>query len=382
MSATVETEPVTAATAGHDEELSSVRADALALAAELGEISRSLKAALDDKARLTRLLDEVLECLDTAVVLQGADGRVLAANGSAQRMGVVERGPAGLVLAPGLLETCSDERPFRPHGLKGPTWTARRASVPLPGGGEGGLLAIQDVTRAVRLEEQSGRRTRLEALGRMAAEIAHEVRNPLGSLELFGSLLVDELADRPDSRELAEQILLGVRHLSGTVTRLLAAVRGRPLARRVVDVSELCREVCAALDPVALSRGVRLDPPRRDELVAAALDGEGIRQALLNLVGNALEFTPEDGTIAVRACRRRGDVVLEVADTGPGVPRELRERIFEPFFTTRTQGTGLGLAVVERIALAHGGAVELEDAPDGGALFRVILPDSREELTP
>lgn len=357
------------------ESIDDVRADALRLAGELGEISRRLKSALDDKARLTRLLDEVLECLDTAVVLQAEDGRVLAANGTAQRGGVLEDHDGVLRVAPAAAQACTG-RPFRPRGLQGPTWVARRSTVALPGGGEGRLLAIDDVTAAVRLEEQAGRRTRLEALGRMAAEIAHEVRNPLGSLELFSTMLVDELEDRPEARELADQVLLGVRHLSGTVTRLLAAVRGRPLTRQVADAAALAREVCASLAPVAASRGVRLAPPSHGAMVPAAVDAEGVRQALLNLVGNALEVSPKDGEIALRAKRHRGELVLEVEDRGPGVAAELRERVFEPFFTTRPEGTGLGLAVVERIALAHGGAVEIEDAVPHGALFRMILPDT------
>jgi two-component system, NtrC family, sensor histidine kinase HydH len=103
-----------------------------------------------------------------------------------------------------------------------------------------------------------------------------------------------------------------------------------------------------------------------------------VRQALLNLVGNALEVTPAGGSVSVTVARRGGDVAFEIADTGPGVAPELRERIFEPFFTTREQGTGLGLAVVERVALSHGGAVELADGPSGGALFRLVLPDATE----
>lgn len=359
---------------------SAVQAETVALARELALATVRLKNALEEKERLSRLLDQVLETIQTGVVLHDDADRVLAANGAARRMGaVLPDGDDAYRLAP----PCADpalggERPFRPRGLAGPTWVMRRNDVTLPGGGTGRLLTVQDVTRAVRLEEQAGRRTRLEALGRMAAEIAHEVRNPLGSLELFSSLLVDELGrpegPGPDAREMADQILLGVRHLGGTVTHLLAAVRGRPLSRRAIDAAELGREVCAALQPVAASRGVIVEAPAADAAVMAELDPEGLRQALLNLLGNALEVTPAGGRVRVGAIADGDDVRLEVEDSGPGIAPELRERIFEPFFTTRPQGTGLGLAVVERVALSHGGAIDVGDGTLGGALFRLTLP--------
>lgn len=356
-----------------------VRGDAVRLAEQLADASRRLRAALDDKERLSRMLDRILESLDTGVVLCAPDARVLAANGAARDMGAVALDPrtneTTLGLWVGAWERTEPDRPLRPHGSQGPTWVVRCALVPLPGGGEGTLLMLSDVTRAVRLEEQAGRRTRLEALGRMAAEIAHEVRNPLGSLELFSSMLADELHDRPDSRELAEQILLGVRQLSGTVTHLLSAVRGRPVTRTLVDAAALGRTACEALAPVAAARGIALAGPDAAVVVPASLDEEGVRQAVLNLLGNALDATPAGGAVQLFARKSGADVLLEVADSGAGVPPELRERVFEPFFTTRNQGTGLGLAVVERVALSHGGAVLVTDGPLGGALFRLVLPD-------
>ena len=356
-----------------------LRAQAVLLAGELAEASRRLRAALEEKDRLSRLLDRVLESLDTGVILSAPDGRILAVNGAARRMRAVEPAGDGTGLAHGAWfaswESDGADRPFRPLGPEGPTWVAREALVPLPGGGDGRLLTVQDVTRAVRLEEQAGRRSRLEALGRMAAEIAHEVRNPLGSLELFAAMLADELQDRPDSHELATQILLGVRQLAGTVTHLLSAVRGRPLMRSAIDAAALARDACEAVAPIAAARGIELEAPCPVGPVPAAVDVEGVRQALLNLIGNALDMSPAGGRVRVSAARNGPHVVFEVADSGPGVPIDLRERIFEPFFTTREQGTGLGLAVVERVALSHGGAVEITDDALGGALFRLVIPD-------
>lgn len=360
-----------------------VRTEAVRLAEMLSDASRRLALALEEKQRISRMLDQVLENLDTAVVLRTEEGRVLAANQAAQQLGVVEPGSNG---EPWLLARCFDrsdahgEGTFRPRGKGGPVWVLKHGTVPLPQGAEGRLLMVQDVSHTVRLEEQTARQTRLEALGRMAAEIAHEVRNPLGSLELFSALLVDELTDQPERLELAEQMLLGVRQLGGTVTHLLAAVRGRPLRPALIDLVDLARETAACLAPVAEARDIDLRVSAAQSRMPAAVDREGIRQVLLNLVGNGLEMTPAEGRVRIGIERWAGGVALEVADSGPGVPPELRDRIFEPFFTTRKEGTGLGLSVVERVALAHGGSVEVDDAPEGGALFRLLLPMEQPAL--
>jgi signal transduction histidine kinase len=236
-------------------------------------------------------------------------------------------------------------------------------------------VLAHDVTRLVRLEEQARRQSNLEALGRMAAELAHEVRNPLGSLELFASMLATDLADRPDAQELAEQVLLGVRQLSATVTRILATVRGGAPRRVALDAAALAREAASFVAPVAASRGIELGAPEGSEMLPARLDREGVLQALLNLLGNALEAAPAGGRARIAAWRRDEEIGFDVDDSGPGVPDALRARVLEPFFTTRAEGTGLGLAVVERVAIGHGGALEVTRGPLGGARFRLVLRD-------
>jgi signal transduction histidine kinase len=348
------------------------------LARQVTEAGQRLKRAIQEKDRLSRLLNAVLENLEAGVILLGAGGRLMAHNGAARQMGAVVRDPAGawrlLADLDGVRATAGGAS-LRPHGLHGPAWEVRVRPVAMPDGSTGQVLLVQDVTELLRLQELSHRQSRLEGLGRMAAELAHEVRNPLGSLELFSSLLVEELDERPDARELAEQILLGVRRLSGTVTHLLARVRGGTLRREAIDVGPLLREVLTAMAPIALARGVELVAPADGEAIAASLDGEGVRQALLNLVGNALDATPAGGTVRLDVRRSGSRIEIDVTDSGPGVPEDLRERIFEPFFSTRGDGTGLGLALVERVAMAHGGSAVVLEGEGGGALFRLSLPD-------
>ncbi len=362
-----------------------VSREAFLLADRLADAGRKLARALAEKERLARILDGILETLGAGIALAAEDGTVLAANRAARELGVVGQGGR---IAPPFDRFLGSEADGRlaldaPAGRR--HFLVRSRGMILPGDAAGRLLVVEEVTRVVELEEETRRRTRLEALGRMAAEVAHEVRNPLGSLELLASLLVDDLADDAPSREMAERILLEVRRLSGTVSRLLAAVRGRKARRAPVDPVRLAREVVAALEPVACAREVdlRLTTEERGP-GEARLDGEGIRRALLNLVGNGLEATPAGGEVRVTVAREADRVVFVVDDSGPGIPPELRERIFEPFFSTRDEGTGLGLAVVEQVTLAHGGLVRVGESPLGGARFRVELPAGEpavEEVT-
>lgn len=337
--------------------------------------SGRLQRALQEKQRLAGLLDAVLESIEAGVVLAGPRGEIVATNAAAKRMGAVVQGPDDPAshLKEQLRELAVGPHLIRPAGGRGPAWDVRVSGHRFSGIGECHLVLIQDVTRLLRLEDAARRRSSLEALGRMAAEIAHEVRNPLGSLELCSTMLLEDLGDQPASRELAEQILLGVRRLAGTVTRLLSTVRGSRGEPRVQDVTALVDEVRAFVEPVARSRRLHLEFRQVGQAIEACVDGEGLRQALLNLLGNAFEATPEGGRVRLVLRSSGQDLLVEVADSGPGIPSGDREKVLEAFYSTRPEGTGLGLAVVERVAQAHGGGVEIDDAPEGGALVRMRL---------
>jgi signal transduction histidine kinase len=336
-----------------------------------------LERTLAEKERLSRLLDGVLESIDAAVILRGPSGRLLAANGTSRSMGAVSEGDGQpLRLHPaleGVPEGAVDHR-VEIQGEGGARhWEVRVRAVELPDLGPGQLCIVRDVSRRVELESVTRRRSSLEALGRMAAEVAHEVRNPLGSLELCASMLRDDLADDGAACELAEQILLGVRQLSGTVTRLLGSVRSGGRRRRPSPVDVLVREVVEFVGPVSRSRGVAIEL-EANAPVAATIDPDGMRQVLLNLLGNALDVTPRGGRVSVSVAEEAGTAVVTVTDDGPGVPPSERQRIFEAFYSTRPDGTGLGLAVAERIVLEHEGRLRVDGAEKRGARFRVELP--------
>jgi|GEM_PF-1638101 len=221
---------------------------------------------------------------------------------------------------------------------------------------------------------------KLAAIGRLAAGIAHEVRNPLGVIRASASLVQEHFAAADDAHRACRFIVEETDRLDGLIASLLAFARPTELALRAVEVGPLVERAEALAREVVRARGVSL--ARRDADAAGATvtaDPDLLVQLLLGLVTNAAEAAAPGGAVELRVRRDAGGVVLAVADDGPGVDPAHRERIFEPFFTTKDRGTGLGLAMADRIARAHGGSLRLVPGagagPGGrGACFELALP--------
>ena len=216
---------------------------------------------------------------------------------------------------------------------------------------------------------------KLATLGQLAAAIAHEVRNPLAVIRSAAQGLGETA--RPDDADAARAsafITAEVDRLANVVTSLLAFARPLRPALRPVGVGELFdRALLLARDDLA-TKQLRVHRSDAPDLPAARADPDLVCQVLLGLLANAAESVPPGGELVLEGHAADGAVELVVADSGPGVPADLRERIFEPFFTTRPRGTGLGLAVARQIVEAHGGRIAVADGPRGGARFTVRLP--------
>jgi signal transduction histidine kinase len=224
---------------------------------------------------------------------------------------------------------------------------------------------------ATRLDEmRAALQARDERTQMMLAGIAHEVRNPLGGLQLYAGLLRDALADAPDRLDEVARLEREIAYLDRVVNEFLDYARRAPPALEAVPVEPLLHEVA---EVGGAGMDVRVETPG----LTVRADRGQLRRALLNLVRNAVTAAGPGGAVVLAArADGPGAVVCEVRDGGPGVPAEARARIFEPFFTTREKGTGLGLAFVREIVRDHGGEVDLAPgpAPEGGACFRLRLP--------
>ncbi len=226
-----------------------------------------------------------------------------------------------------------------------------------------------------REERERDRERRLASLGEMSAVLAHEIKNPLASLkgnaQLLKSMFADDasLKNPAKAKSKAERVVDEAVRLEQLVGDLLEFVRTGEIRRVEADPGAVVHE--AAISVAAAADHLAVDTERAPR--SWSLDAGRIREVIVNLVDNAAAAGPP---VKVTVSTERGRLVIEVADQGPGIPEDDREKIFEPFFTGKTQGTGLGLAVVRRVIEQHGGTISVLANPGGGALFRMEIPES------
>jgi len=222
------------------------------------------------------------------------------------------------------------------------------------------------------------RHERLAALGQMAAGVAHEIRNPLGGIGLYASLLDRDLAHAPQQRRLVRKISDGVENVEGIVRDILAFAGGSAPRMQVVEIGRVIEGAVAAAAPTLHSRAVQIEiDAGRDTKVNC--DPGQIERAVLNLLLNAIDAAGTGGHVWVDLADARGTeyaVSIIVEDDGPGIPSDQLHRIFDPFFTTKETGTGLGLSIVHRIADEHGGRITAGNSDRGGARMVLTLPAS------
>ena len=235
-------------------------------------------------------------------------------------------------------------------------------------------LLAASVERERRLEAEALRASRLAAMGETAAMLAHEIRNPLGAMELFTGLLLQDLHDRPAAQHLVQQVASGIADLNHLVTNLLEFTRTQTAATQVVDCCALVEEALRYTTDVCTAQGVTVARRYAEPVVPALADPHLLRPVLLNLMRNAVQVMPGGGTLTVSVEGRGGRTRVGITDTGPGIAPAAREEIFRPFYTTRARGTGLGLTVARGLVTAMGGEIELESEVGRGATFVVALP--------
>ena len=230
--------------------------------------------------------------------------------------------------------------------------------------------------------EQLRRADRLSALGELSAGLAHEIRNPLGSIEGAMQILCrPELPaeTRQEFRDLGQK---EVNRLKGLLTNFLDFARPQTPRRSLTEPSQLLESVARLAAETAKMSEVQVRIESPDAVPAVSLDPEQMKQVLLNLVINAIQAMPAGGEVVLRTLNKTDAVILEVQDGGTGIPPEDLERVFNPFVTTRPGGTGLGLSIAYQIVTQHGGHIAARRNPEKGMTFRVTLPLGSEAAPP
>jgi len=254
------------------------------------------------------------------------------------------------------------------------TWQLRDDA----GGIIGATAVFKDIGELKRMQRELANREKLAAVGSLAAGVAHELRNPLGGVGGFASLLRREVLDRPAALTLVEKIMRGVTDVNRVLEQFLALTEERRLQYQVLNLHELTGQLTASLDGEARSRGVGWDLCGVAAGLMVKADPLMLRQMLQVLLRNALEASATGGTVTVAAAHDpvRREWQVTVTDHGAGIAPELRERIFQPFYTTKEHGTGMGLAVAQRHARALGGDLTVDSEPGRGSTFAERLPSA------
>lgn len=241
----------------------------------------------------------------------------------------------------------------------------------------GFVLQLRDVTNRVLIEDRMLRMERYMGLGSLAAGLHHEIKNPLAALSLHVQLLeeqIDEHGPADEARQMLRVINAEMNRVGGVLESFRDFASIGRLNRAPVDLRELLQRQIELIGPKAAERSVEVDVQIADQIPnEIRADGVRLEQVLLNLLINAIEAMPDGGRLQVSADVDSSKLRVDVRDEGPGVPDDLRNKIFDPYFTTKGKGTGLGLALCDKIIRQHGGTLELQTSPDG-TTFRITLP--------
>jgi signal transduction histidine kinase len=326
-------------------------------------------------ARLESFNARLLDNMPDGLLTLSAEGTIVAANPAAQSL----MDGIGLMGEP--LAKILDGLGLPPDRIGSQEWTTLTTGdrhleirqLPLRDGSGQSLVLMRDRTELAGLERELHLNEKLAAIGRMAAGVAHEIRNPLSALRGFAQFFAKKLAGREPEELYARTMVQEADRLNRVITDLLFLARPRRLNLAQVPLAEVFGEVHTLLSMDAQAKDGRLELDPQAQSVAA--DRDALKQALINLTMNAIEALPEhEGLIRLESRQDERGTWITVRDNGRGMTAEEREHALEPFFTTRDKGTGLGLAIVHTIMQEHGGSIDIESAPDRGATACLFFP--------
>lgn len=349
---------------------------------ELEGTNRDLAKSLEENHRMRERLRRILEGLPCGVLVIESGTRISILNPEAARLlgGVAENQealpPALSAALDAARETGEEpELPLPSGNERNPIWIAVRHAWLEPNQPHAtSVFILRDISEAKKLERDRENLRRQQALVEMSALLAHEIRNPLGSLELFAGLLAEANLEG-ESQRWIEHVQAGLRTLSATVNNVLHLHNTPQPECSPIDAGQVLDWAYEFLLPLARQARVSLQTLNGLRGVSIYADRHRLEQVLLNLSLNAFRFMPGGGWLSIRGVDLGANgIEITVRDTGPGIAPDDLPRIFEAGFSTRPGSSGLGLAVCQRILEQHGGTIGVESHPGEGATFRLRLP--------
>lgn len=369
-----------------------------AVQSKLSILGAQFRGAKQDALELRSNMEQVLQGIEEAVLLFDSSGHLLLAGAPAERLlgktqvemigrGVEELFPASSTLGAAIQSAVQNHRAVRDQTVTlpredGPPQKLLLSVQVLARGGEdqiGTLIEVRDVESRRQLERQLDLSSRLAALSRLTGGVAHEIKNPLNAMALQLEVLRTKLdSEHPEVAVIAREI----KRLDNVVKTFLNFNRPVELEARALDLNQLVSQIVDLVAPEAAAKKVQIE---KDLQPGVNTNGDAnlLQQAILNIINNAMEAMPEGGTLKVRTARDGGDCRVEIADSGMGIPPELRDRIFNLYFTTKQNGSGIGLATTFRVVQLHGGTIDFVTQLGKGTTFRLRFPgmvDYRSEV--
>ncbi len=242
----------------------------------------------------------------------------------------------------------------------------------------GSVILLRDLREIRDLQERVRRSERLAAVGRLAAGVAHEIRNPLSSIRGFAQFFMQRFKGQEKEQEYASIMVREVDRLNRVITELLDFARPKEIRREPRSLEDILEHTLRLLETELAKKSVKLKKVYEDNLPSIRVDRDRLAQAFLNLLLNSLEAIEKEGTIEIHLGKEtrsgRTNLTVSITDTGRGIPDEDLEKIFEPFFSTKQKGTGLGLAIVHQIVEAHKGEIRVQSREGEGTTFSIFLP--------
>lgn len=343
------------------------------LSTELEKKNQELQSALAEAEKNKDYLNAILYNLEEVIIVLSPDAKVTMMNKSAERLfNISIRDVIGKAFAD-LDFSITEEDTESLLSVKDRKYNIIFSSSPIVDSQnilKGTVILIRDITKLRELEIQHERNQRLIAMGEMAAKIVHEIRNPLCSMELFSSMLENELDEGPQ-KELAQGVSSGINSLNTILTNMLLFARPHKLTMKTMLLDKVVEDSLTFLTPFMKSRDIKI----RKSLLEAEIFGDAtlLRQVFINIIINAIQSMPDSGELDICIKNKGKLFVAEVRDNGEGIASDDLEKIFNPFYSTKDSGTGLGLTIASKIVQAHNGFITVDSEKGKGSTFTLTF---------
>lgn len=355
-------------------------------------LAQNYRSARTSLVQVRAFSDSLVSRIPIGLVALDRDGRVTALNSVAETtLAIDSTGVTGLpareVIPAALVDALAGDAGLVEKEILCPVADGRRIPMDVSaatltdddGQVFGQVILFKDLTEIRALHDELEKNRRLASVGRLAAGVAHEIRNPLSSIKGFATYFKEKYRDSDQDQEVAAILIQEVDRLNRVVGQLLEFSRPLAIHRQAVRLKPFLEEAVKLVARQSSQTGVTTTLEMVDETLAAVMDADKMSQVMLNLFLNALDAMPGGGRLTVRVSNNgNGWVQIQVADTGEGIDPADQPHVFEPYFSTKNTGTGLGLAIVHNIVKAHQGDILVESRPGQGTTVQITLPAAKE----